>query len=69
MTGSEQQQEIHLHRGGLLSTPDSAPRTRAHLFEAVVDPGTLVRSNCDFWEVDGNGCVIQHVHLILNPGK
>lgn len=50
-----------------ISTPGSAPMAGAHLFEAIVDPGTLVRSNCDFWEVDRNGREIQHVHLILNP--
>lgn len=48
------------------STPDSVPHGRAHLSEAVVDPGTLVSSNSDFWEVDRNGRVIQHFQLILN---
>lgn len=36
------------------------------LSEAVVDSGTLVSSNRDFWEVDRNSRVIQHSHLILN---
>lgn len=61
-----------LHRGGLVatSTPDFAPWLgRAHLSEAVVDSGTLVSSNRDFWKVDRNCRVIQHIHLILNPEK
>ena len=39
------------------------------LSEAVVDSGTLVSSNRDFWKVDRNSRVIQHIHLILNPEK
>lgn len=42
---------------------------RSHLWEFTEDSVTLVRSNRDFWEIDWNGCVIQHLQLILNPRK
>lgn len=34
--------------------------------EAVVDLGILVSADCDVWEVDRNGRIIQHIRLILH---
>ena len=40
-----------------------------YLCELLEDLVTLVGTNGDLWEEDRDGCVIQHLQLILNPGK
>lgn len=44
-------------------------RVGPHLDELAEDSVTLVSSDRDFGEIDGNGCVVQHLQLILNPRK
>lgn len=44
-------------------------RVGPHLEELAEDSVTLVSSDRDFWEIDRNGCVVQHLQLILNPRK
>lgn len=45
------------------------PSFHSHLSEGTEDPVTLMSSNGGFWEVDRDGCVIQHLQLILNPER